>query len=259
MAQLPAPELDQGEQTSWPHVRRQPSTATWSTRARRASPTTGSTRRQGHPKQIKWSAPPRLQGLRRADHRRRQDLHRHQQPGPARPEACDRRQGHRHVLRRGRRQVPLAGGPRQAGRPAGSTTGRARASAPAPSSRATASTTSATAARSSAPTPTASTTARTRWRDRREVQATRHGRRHRLEARHDQGPGRLPAQPGHLLAADRRRHPVRHHQQRRGRGPHQHPQPRGPELPGHRQEDRQGPVVEQPAQRKQACKRRRKT
>ena len=55
-------------------------------------------------------------------------------------------------FRRDERQVPLAGGPRQAaGRPRQRLAAR-RASAPAPSSRATGSTTSATAARLSAPT-----------------------------------------------------------------------------------------------------------
>ena len=80
------------------------------------------------------------------------------------------------------------------------------------SSRATASTTSATAARWSAPT---STAADGNQGVRREVQGrptpTSSG------ARHDQGAERLPAQPGRLLAAGRRRPRLRRHRQRRGR------------------------------------------
>ena len=110
---------------------------------------------------------PGLQGLRRPDRRRRQDLRRHQQRSPAQParhrarpeqprQEDRHRQGHPDVLQRGRRQVPLAGGPRQAGRRPRQRLAAAKASAPAPSSRATASGSSATAARWSAPTPRAS-------------------------------------------------------------------------------------------------------
>ena len=63
----------------------------------------------------------------------------------------------------------------------------------------------------------------------REVQEQDRRRRH-LAAGHDGRAGRLPAQPGRLLAADRRRHAVRHHLQRRGRGAQVRRGPQGAEL-----------------------------
>ena len=115
------------------------------------------------------------------------------------------RQGHPHVLPRGGRQVPLAGGPRQAARRAGSTTGPTRASAPRPvvegnrlyyvSNRCevVCADTERAGCRQE------------RGRPGREIQGPDR-RRHHLAAGHDEGAGRLPAQPGRLLAADRRRH-----------------------------------------------------
>ena len=111
--------------------------------------------RPGQPGQVESDA--RQPGLRRADRRRRQGVRRHQQREPAeqarprpRPTDDDRRpaarQGHPDVLRREDRQVPLAGGPRQAAERAGQRLAEGGHLLDARPSRATASTTSATGA-----------------------------------------------------------------------------------------------------------------
>ena len=175
--------------------------ATSSTSPRRTCRRVG--RQEGHEHQVERRA--RHQGLRRPDHRRRQDLHRHQQRQAARPDHHGR-QGRPDVLRRsdGKFLWQAVHDKLPAGR-VNDWPRRGHLLQPRRRGQ------SALLRQQSL---------RGRLRRHRRRRAARN--KIRLEAGHDRQTGRLPAQPGRLLAADRRRHPVRRHRQRRRRGPHQH-------------------------------------
>ena len=187
-----------------------------------------------------------LAGLRRPVGGGRQGLRGHEQRRAPRPGAAER-PGRRHGVRRGDRRLPLADDPREAHlrpgqrlAPAGRLLDALRRGQP-PLLH-------LQPGHPRLPRHRGDEGRQRRARDRREGEgADRRGRG--VGVRHDGGARRLPAQPRGELPARGGRDPLRHHRERRRRGPRQHPRADGAELRRGRGRHRQARLGEQPARR----------